>query len=136
MLVRKSCWQCQLAKFFFLSSRTPFAYGSFDCCMFVCDAILAMTGTDIAAEFRGTYSSQKESRRHGSVRSIAERVTREHGMPEVPVLRAQRGDMALLKRPRDYSLGIFDLSGMAVAAATKKGTVRVPLSEVQRAWRV
>lgn len=136
MLSRLPCWQCQFSKFLFLNSHRPFAYGSFDCCLFVCDAIKAMTGTDVAANFRGAYSSAREARRLGSVRKITEQVTAEFCMDEVPPLRAQRGDVVLIKRARDYSLGIVDLSGSHLAVAVKTGVARIPLSEATRAWRV
>src|SRR5579859_6297583 len=115
MLSRLSCWQCKFQQFLNDNQRRPFAYGSFDCCLFVCDAIRAMTGIDVAAKFRGTYSSLREVRAFGSVQAIAQQVAGEFGMPEVPAFCAQRGDVALIKRPRDYSLGIVDLDGMNLA---------------------
>lgn len=136
MLRRLPCWQCCLSRFLAENSCRPFAYGSFDCGLFVADAIQAMTGTDVAARFRGTYSSFKQVRKHGSVRQIAEQVAAEFGMAEVPLLRAQRGDMALIQRPRDYSLGLVDLGGMHLAVAVKTGIVRIPLSAAWRAWRI
>jgi hypothetical protein len=35
-----------------------FSYGRWDCCLFVCDAIRVMTGIDLAADYRGAYSSR------------------------------------------------------------------------------
>src|SRR5690348_16756097 len=118
MLSRLPCWQCSLARFLLDNSRRPFRYGSFDCGLFVSDAILVMTGTDLAASFRGKYKSRTELLRlirqytgALSLRALAERITAEFQMPEVPILRAQRGDLVLLKRARDYSLGLVDLNG-------------------------
>ena len=37
----------------------PFARGTNDCCMFAADAVLAMTGRDLAADWRGTYSDDR-----------------------------------------------------------------------------
>lgn len=112
----------------------PLVYGRSDCCLFVCNAIQAMTGVDVAAEFRGKYSTLAEARRFGTVREIAERITAQFSMPEVPVLRAQRGDVVLIKR-RSYSLGLVDLSGR-IAALTKDGLTRIPIESASKAWRV
>src|ERR1041385_7487616 len=127
-LARLPDWQSRLAQFLLAHRSTPFSYGRFDCCLFVCDAITAMTGTDPAARFRGTYSSLKEARRYGSVRKITEQVTTEFEMPEIPVLRAQRGDIVLIKRSRDYSLGLVGLSG-SIAVLIKSGFTHIPLTQ-------
>jgi hypothetical protein len=136
MLSRLPCWQCSLSKFLFLNSDRHFAYGSFDCCLFVCDAIQAMTGTDIAARFRGAYSSLKEARKYGSVRKIVEQVTAEFAMPEVSILHAQRGDAALVKRRHSYVLGLVDLNGRQIVVLSGNGLMRIPVREASRAWRV
>jgi hypothetical protein len=136
MLWRRSCWQCELLRFLTATRNTRFAYGTFDCCLFACDAIKAMTGTDIAAAFRGTYTTGKAAHQlHGSVRTIAETVTTQFEMPAVPVLLAQRGDLVLIKRARDYSLGVVDLKGQ-IAIALRTGNGRIPLERAAAAWRV
>ena len=64
-VTRKPDWQALLDAFLAEHQFDSFQYGRWDCCLFVCDAILAMTGVDPAAAYRGTYSSRAESRRHG-----------------------------------------------------------------------
>jgi hypothetical protein len=136
MLTRRPCWQCVLSKFLIENQNRPFAYGRWDCCLFVCDAIQVMTGTDIAASFRGRYSSQREARQFGSVRAIAERVAQEHGMPDIPILRANRGDIALVKRGRSHSLGLIDLNGRQILVVSAHGLYRIPLSHADHCWHV
>jgi hypothetical protein len=109
----------------------------------VADAIQAMTGTDVAAVFRGRYHSRKEALEavkeytgKSSIRAIAEALFREHGMREVPVLSAQRGDAVLVKRGRDWSLGLMALDGKEIVALAKDSLLRWPLDRAVRAWRV
>jgi len=118
-----------------------FGYGANDCCLFVAGAVLAMTGTDIAAEFRGKYSSRKEALSlalsYAGKRSVRALVEKGLGaLPVVPVLCAQRGDIALVKRSRDVSLGLVALDGKAILAAGRDGLLRLPLTLGLRAWRV
>ena len=120
-----------------------FSYGRFDCCLFVCDAISVMTGVDPAAGFRGTYSSRAEARRailahcgSASVQAVVEAVTTRYGIEETPVLHARRGDVALIKRSRDHSLGLITLNGRDIALASSHGLWTLPVSAAVRAWHV
>lgn len=142
MLTRKDSWQLLLHQYLCASREKPFRYGEMDCCLFVCDAIAAMTGVDVASPFRGRYGSRKQASRalemfagRPSVEAVTERVTKEHGMPEIPPALAQRGDVVLLPRAHDYSLGLVGLSG-DILAASAVGFEHAPLSLAIRAWRV
>lgn len=102
-----------------------------------------MTGTDIAIGFRGRYRTRKEAleavREYTgkvSIRAIAETLFRENGLREVPVLSAQRGDAVLVKRGRDWSLGLIALDGKTIVALAKNSLLRWPLSQAVRTWRV
>lgn len=143
VLTRLPNWPALLQSFLCDNQHRPFQYGSWDCCLFVCDAIQIMTGTDIAKDFRGRYFSRKEAfeaiREYAgtaSVQAVSETVALDHQMPEIPILQAHRGDMALLIRGRDYSLGLIDLNGKEVIHTSPKGLWRVPLSFAVRAWSV
>jgi uncharacterized protein DUF6950 len=102
-----------------------------------------MTGADVAERFRRRYTTRKEALEavkeytgKASVRAIVEALFREHGMREVPVLCGQRGDAVLVKRGRDYSLGLIALDGKEIIALAKDSLLRWPLSRAVRAWRV
>lgn len=133
-MTRRSDWSSRLDVFLRQQADRNFQYGDFDCCLFVCDAIEVMTGIDPAAGLRGEYGSVRSAAElmkvtcgAASVARITEQVTKVHGMPEIPVLRAGRGDMLLISRARDYSLGIVPLDGRGAIVAGKKGLLRVPL---------
>jgi hypothetical protein len=120
-----------------------FVYGSWDCCLFVCDAIREMTGVDPAQDFRGKYQSRKQayalikdSSGAGSVQAITAAITAKFDMPEIPVRRAQYGDIVLIERPSDYSLGLIALNWSEIIACRARGLSRVPLNLALRAWRV
>ena len=142
MLSRKPNWQTELHNFLQSRRNAEFRYGSFDCCLFACDAILAMTGVDVAAPFRDGYGSRREAYRaikeyagRASVEAVTARVTAENQMPEVTPRQARRGDVILLRRPKDFSLAIVGLDGTILAAGAR-GFERVPSSFAVRAWRV
>lgn len=116
--------------------RRRFQYGIWDCCLFACDAIQVMTGVDPAAEFRGRYDSAESARALGSVRVIAEGTAARYAMPETPILHARRGDVALIRRGRGYSLGVMALDGRHVMVAGARGVLRVPRLSACRAWMV
>jgi hypothetical protein len=128
----------------FVASRreSPFRWGANDCCLFACDAVLIMTGEDLARGFRDCYATlhgaAKAMRNFGasSVGELADIMAERHDLRVLPPLFAQRGDIVLLDRDLGESLGIVSLHGVEVWAPAEEGLVEVPLSEAQRAWRV
>ena len=135
---RRPDWQSAFDEFLVANRATPFVWGQWDCCLFVCDAICTMTGVDPAARFRGAYASAREARRMmraagaGSLAAMVEAITSEHSMPEVPVRYAQRGDVALI----GCTLGLVALNGRDVVVPSSRGLWRVPMARAVRAWRV
>ena len=140
---RRSDWQRALDEFVRVNQDRRFEYGKWDCCLFVCDAIIEMTGIDLAAPYRGKYSTRAEALRAiseqlgtASIQAVAENAAATHHMPEVPVLHAHRGDMVLVARGRDFSLGLVALNGRDAIVASKFGLWRLSLSRAVRAWQV
>jgi hypothetical protein len=141
MLSRFPDWQERLARFFALHRNRPFRYGQWDCCLFAADALREITGVDIAADLRGRYTSRRAAYdlirntvQRPSVRAVAERAALLHGMPEVPITYARRGDMALIPRARDYSLGIVSLTGKEIVVLRARTLMTLPLSYGLLAW--
>ena len=78
--------------------RVPFAFGQQDCALFVADAVVAMTGTDLAAEVRGQYDSKESAQTllagltaAGWLEEYAVLVAERNGMQEVGIKLARRG---------------------------------------------
>ena len=134
-------WPERLDRLLTAGAARPFEWGKWDCCLFVADALLAVTGRDLAEGLREKYSSLREARwllraRYGSA-SIEKSVARMFLLADLdpsPPGMAQRGDPVMLRDGRDLQIGVIGLSGLAVINTETKGLVRVPRSLVTRAW--
>lgn len=136
-------WPSRLSSYLESRRHTQFAYGSHDCCLFVADAIEAMTGVDVAAHFRDQYHS-----RFGALRRLRERSVRPtvdviagqvfgaYGLPEIQAAYAQRGDVLALSLDREgVVLGLVALDGMPIIAA-EQGWGVAGRSYALRGWHV
>lgn len=136
--MRRADWEVRLSALILERAHTPFAYGIHDCSLWAADCILAMTGADPAAEFRGYRTALGARRairrvtRGSTVEDAAAYCAQKHGWPEVPKLHAQRGDLVLC----EDMLGIVHLNGREISAPGDNGLLRLPLLATKRAWRV
>lgn len=137
-------WPTRLLAVIESARSVPFAWGGSDCCLFACDCILAMTGVDPAACFRGRYHTKSGARRSlkayagAGLEAVVERITRERAMPEVPPRMAQRGDVLLITAPEcpPERLALAICCGACIAAQGAAGLIFVPFARGLRAWRV
>jgi len=132
-------WPERLEPVLEAAAHRAFAYGDWDCCLFVADAALAMTGLDPAVDYRGQYADYKTGLRR--LRSLSGK-RKLAGWADlffpriVPVL-AHRGDWGLVKRPTDADgkvrpvLGLMDGDVLRVA-----GGLVLPRTEVLIAWSI
>ena len=130
----------------FLASRRymPFAWGSNDCALFAADGIQAITGTDIAADFRGKYSDEASAM--AAIKAIANGSTiadaaawcaAKHGLTEcIHPLMAQRGDLVIVEAAQGLMSGLVDLNGRHVLIPGQHGIVRLSISLIRRSWHV
>ena len=58
-LRRLEDWPERLAEAIEAANERPFSWGRHDCCLFACDAVMAMTGVDPAKPFRGKYKTKR-----------------------------------------------------------------------------
>jgi hypothetical protein len=144
MLKRKPNWEKALDAFLNAHRADPFQYGTWDCCLFAAGAIEAMTGTDIAVDFRGLYTTRQEATAAiaaitggSTVRDAAAFCASKFGMAAVPKLMCRRGDMVLIERGGgDWSMGIVSLNGLDVAVVTENGIEATPIASCASGWRV
>lgn len=146
-------WPERLAGFLDSRQGEPFAWGSNDCALFAADAVQAITGVDLAREFRG-YSDEEGAATalasfvhnrplwHGA-ESLLEAVTlhiaEDHDLSEIPSSLARRGDLVLLRHPEEegnHSVGIIGLEGLPVGITLEHGPQQRPLEDVIHAWRI
>jgi hypothetical protein len=126
-------WPSILSGFLKAREGAPFVWGENDCCLFAADAILAITGEDVAADVRGVYTTEAEAEAlvegAGGLAALAARAG-ERCLPS----EARRGDVVLTDQ---NCLGIVDDSGRRVAVYVEgRGLSRLPASCIRSAWRV
>lgn len=143
MLTRLPNWQSALSAYLLSVYAVRFHYGELDCGLFVAGAIRAMTGVDVAADLRGRYRNRREAFAairalcgHPTMGAIADHLARVHGIEEISVLCAQRGDAVQLRHGRAASLGIVAMHGTEILTPYAAGILRLPLSHATRAWRI
>lgn len=135
-------WPSRLTAHLAEARSRAFAWGDFDCCLFVADGLLAMSGEDLAAGLRGGYSDKLSAYRlvkqegGAGLEELADKIFLAAGGASVGPLYARRGDPVLVETESGPALGLVDLSGYRVAVAAPSGFLLLPLSEGRRAWRV
>jgi hypothetical protein len=144
-LIRTAHWATrEFDKFLRDNEKTPFQWGFSDCCLMSANAIQAFTGTDIADDFRGKYTTQlgafqliKTVTGGTTVADAAAYCATKHGLPEWPTpLLAQRGDLVVVQDGDDLIAGVVHLNGRHVISIGVDGLKRLPLTAAKRAWQV
>ncbi|GAB3021767.1 DUF6950 family protein [Bowmanella dokdonensis] len=135
MSVRLPNWELVLANYLNECQAKPFEWGQHDCCLFAANAVLAFTGQDYAAAFRGRYSTElgaaRALKRYGAG-TLKQTLLRVLGEP-VPLLQVSRGDVLLVTVDGRDSAAVFYQGAWAVSL---QGLIPVLMQDVQLAWRV
>lgn len=139
-MARLPNWERKLAEWQKAATGRPFSWGDSDCCLAVCDALLAITGIDPAQSFRGNYKTKRGA--YGALKRFAggglvetvEKITGDLGWPEIPVLMARRGDVGLVDTDQGEALAICVGPKWAVQGAS--GLAFMSIKSGLRAWRV
>ena len=132
--MRTQDWPELLAAHIDQRKDMPHRFGSNDCCRFVMDAVLSMTGHDPIADLRKIKTAKAIARllRETPLREI---ITQRMGEPLPSPLMAQRGDVVMLAQGDDEHLLALCL-GETWAAP---GPERLEVGDMQRAvcaWAV
>lgn len=116
-LTRLPDWHPRLASYLAQVMRRAFRPGSHDCVLFAAGAVEALTGVDLAAEFRGTYRTLAEGQEVLVARGFADHIALVESLfePVAPAL-AQVGDLAVVPSDEDArgALGVFQGAGVYV----------------------
>lgn len=122
MITRKEDWQLPLMQFLAAAARRPFQPGVHDCALFTAGAVEAMTGVDIAAAFRGRYSTLRGGHRVLRRCGYADHVAiAAYNFPEIAPAFAAPGDIAVVPTPDGPALGIVQGASIYVVAPTGLG---------------
>jgi len=144
-LKRQKHWATRAYHQFLVARRKmPFAWGVNDCALFAADGVQAVTGTDIASDFRGKYHDEASAM--AAIKTIAGGSTiadaaawcaKKHTLAEcIHPLMAQRGDLVIVKTAQGLMSGLVDLNGRHVVVPGQHGLVRLSISLVTRSWHV
>lgn len=133
-------WEDAARKVLAEKAVAPFGYGTHDCCITCADVVLAITGIDFAAEWRG-YASREEItevyKEYRGARGLADHFAKQFNCPPVHPMKMQRCDALVVNTPTGYALGVRDMDEpVALAPAPDVGFARLDLSAVLYAWRV
>lgn len=119
----------------------PFEWGAHDCFIFSCDCAEAMTGVDLAEPFyRGKVKTRTQAygrlKRYGGggLQDAVAKIARTHGMAEVMVTRARRGDWAMMMTPAGDALGV--VASNKVYLPAEHGISGWLVHSCHMAWRV
>lgn len=138
-LKRVKNWRAAFASEMDRIRITPFAWGVHDCGPGLAgNLVSALTGVDMAAQYRGTYSDARgallaiRSAGFDNLGDMVAAMLPEYDHPS----RARIGDVAAIKvdSPIGYGLGVIDYERVFVLTETGVGTV--DRSEIARAFKV
>ena len=120
-------WQNRLSAYLAGAGRERFVPGQHDCALFASSALAAMTGEDLAAPYRGRYTTER-----GGIRILRWDDYRDHIALAAAHLRARDpgegarpGDLAVIPTERGPALGV--VQGAAVYVLTPDRLSLVPL---------
>lgn len=132
-------WERHLTALIRRSRNRPFKWGSFDCCGFAADGVVAVAGFDPFLPWRGKYgfisqASALVDAAGGNLLSAARAHLDWLGIPEVSAITARTGDIGAWMGQTSAVLGVIASERLAIPQAV--GLAFVPLDECETAWRV
>lgn len=130
-------WAENLTAFLALRRDAPAQWGTNDCALFAADAVHAMTGVDMAAQFRGRYRTAAGAAalidELGGLQAIAAAAF--GSMPRSSWRLARRGDVVLADLDGRDTLMVCD--GAYMVGPGERGAVYRPMADGARlVWEV
>ncbi|WP_321289229.1 DUF6950 family protein [Alcaligenes phenolicus] len=132
MMKRRPDWPEKLATFIETRRERVFSWGEQDCALLAADAVLEMTGVDLASGLRGYKSARDAAARiekAGGMRGFVASLPQKH-----PGL-AQRGDLVLVDLEGRETFGVVVGNGYWCGPG-QDGLVFRPMSEVETVFEV
>jgi hypothetical protein len=135
-MMRVKGWEQRLVRCTIAKMREPWKWGTHDCAIFAADCILAVTGEDLAEDFRGQYDTEAEAWRFLAslgYEDLAQLASSR--LPEIKPRDATRGDITIAKGQYGDFLGVCD--GLTlIGPVAPRGIRHSEMSLAYRAWRV
>lgn len=129
-------WSLRLRAWLRSTHARPIRPGQHDCCLFGAGAVEAQTGVDLAAGWRGRYSTYAGGRRILRRAGYADHIDLiARHLPEAHVSTALEGDIAILPTEDGDAVGV--VQGAAVYVLTPSGLLGLtPMHPVTRLFKV
>lgn len=135
-LTRLPDWRQRLDDYLDSIDGKPFRWGELDCALFAADCVQAMTGVDLAADFRGLYTDQEGA--EAAIKVAGHDTYAELVSSLLPLAEGGKhmiGDVAVVESPAfGPCLGI--VGGMHIHVMTLRGKGALPLARASRIFRV
>ncbi len=137
-LKRSAGWELRLSQFLKDLESTPFQWGENDCALMSANGVQAVTGVDVAAEFRGQYSTKSQAAaiiaQHGDLEGL---ITYCMGFgPDENWRTAARGDVVVVDTQGQMAAGIVDDTGQRIAVITTNNRLeRLSVKKALKVWR-
>lgn len=135
-MTRIKGWRSALHEEIERHRRIPFSFGH-DCALFAADCVQAMTGQDLAAAFRGHYTTQAGALRLLSRHGFASLADLAGSMlEEIHPVRAAVGDVAFIADDSPFGGALGIVIGEQAAVMHERGVGSLPRSMMTKAFRV
>lgn len=134
-LQRLEGWEQRLFEFTRASMSQPYEWGTNDCIIFAAGCVEAMTGVDLAAEHRGTYTDELGAARiiaRAGADSLAGFVALY--LPETPLSLVQRGDIVIAEGPEGDFAAVCQ--GVTCVGPSRRGLIHVKTLQAKQAFKV
>jgi hypothetical protein len=131
-------WKDRFRRFLEANRARPFRWGAWDCCLFAVNGVRAITGVDLAAQYRGRYHTWLGATRilGGDMLAFVDAVAKENRIARHADFRdASPGDVVMAHVGERPTLGLANPIRLAVFA-TQDGLAEFPYSVVTHAWKV
>jgi hypothetical protein len=132
-------WRARFAAARRAASVRPFAFGTHDCALWARDVVLAITGTDLRAEFPGAYSTAAEGIRLLRAAGYADHFALVAArFDPMPMPRLRLGDLVVVEINAERALAAWAGGRLVLAVAPDRGLSPVPVEHVirDRCYRV
>lgn len=131
-------WRARLAAYMALVVREPFRPGTHDCALFAAGAVKVMTGTDLAAPWRGKYRALGAGRAMLRAQGFDDHLALAASMlPEVAPSMARVGDVAVVKSDSEGDAGALGvIQGASIYVLTPSGLALASRLHVIKAFAV
>ena len=142
MNLRYHDWPTRLDRYFNECVGKPFELGQFDCGLFACGSLQAMTGIHPLQQYIGEYDSKLGLAKHmklysgGGLLETAQKACLSVGVNPVPPALAKRGDMVMINQDGVEAWGVVDLDARfaRVVSSNEGGIGRVPIRFATHCW--